>query len=131
MKHLLPLLAVLTLTACSHADKTVTTETPKKEEEPAKEYKLDKYVYIDRCGTLHLRRLCHAKPSIDSIHIGYDSPITIIAIDTLERKDFKMVCPKCVEDEEYELVLQQIRMVSNAGKVPPSRRKKIAYTRNI
>jgi biopolymer transport protein ExbD len=107
MKPLLPLLAVLILSACTHADKTVTVETPKAEETPT-EYQPPKYVYVDCNGTLHLKRDCMAKPSNDSLLVGSFAPVAIIAIDTLKRTDYKLICPVCIEDEQYDTILNRI-----------------------
>lgn len=101
------LLSAVCFTACFNNKKessevvsVKTTDTVKKEQS-----EIGKYVYVDSRGTLHTRRYCHAKPIADTVSGGCESPIIIISTDTLQRSDYKMICPICISDEEYERIL--------------------------
>ena len=74
-----------------------------------------KYVYIDKVGVAHLMRYrikhngngrySEKKHLCPRITLGYHR----VHVDSLSEKDIQFVCPNCVSDKSYSILISRIK----------------------
>lgn len=96
MKHLSIIVLLLMLVGCKEEKKEVKTASV-----------IEKYVFLDSDSILHTTKDCFFGLRVEDENENYTlKPVQFIDTFTLNSTHMKRLCPDCVEDYQYEKMLE-------------------------